>query len=99
MKYIVIIKTSATQYLNNSYANALMGQKFIDENDVFKFLKHNFKRSFTKDEILFFSLKNFAYFCNGNVEFDMRYAYVSYINIEKKKIINIIKTEIFKNLN
>lgn len=90
MKHIVIIKTSATQYLNNSFANKLMNEKFIDEEDVLKFLKFHFDREFAKNEIQFFSLKNFAYFCNGNVEFDMRNAYVSYVDIKKKKIINII---------
>jgi len=90
VKHIVIIKTSATQYLNNSFANKLMNKKFIDVEDVLNFLKLHFGREFTKNEIQFFSLKNFIYFCNGNVEFDMRNAYVSYINIKRNKIINII---------
>lgn len=90
MKHIVIIKTSGTEYMNNTYAIKLMNERFNDEEDVFKFLKFNFDREFTKNEIQIFSLKNFTYFCNGNVEFDMRYAYVSYVNIKRKKIINII---------
>jgi hypothetical protein len=65
-----------------------MSEKFVDVKDVFKFLKFHFKRNFKKDEIHFFNLKEFAYFCNGNVEFDMRNVHVSYIDIKKKKIYN-----------
>jgi hypothetical protein len=67
-----------------------MGEKFLDEEDVFKFLKYHFKRKFKKDEVHIFNLKQFAQFCNGNVDFDMRNVHVSYVDIKKKKLYNTV---------